>query len=510
MAARVSFASGTWRSSSPTASAPAASPSAASNARQRRQRLGARASARDLRPRVGVDGGGDEDANSLRRGVSVGGAETRQELGWLHGEMAAQREARRRQRHRSLALAVWDGHHDLLPLHPLRRSRTMHFVGPPRAQLDEATSSSEEEDEAEVQQEEKDGEEVQQVGVASHPAERDTAECCSSITSSVPMLSVALVICGCCSQLPYEQLNSADRGCATLVSTCEAIWGLCLTAPAALRQPAWSVPLTTHLWLALSAVMYPLLLNQALASPLPIVLLSTLKNGNLVANALVGLVLLGKRYSTAQLLSVGAVSAGLAMTALAGTAGVAASQEPSGVDARHATVAVVCLLGALFARALTGGLQEAAFARCDHGGAGGRASASEVLFFRNVFGLPVLLIRGVLLPQGPVGGTLHHAGRWWREPLLGGIWPWPSVFGLLLANLVFDYACKMLCSSLIGHRSGGSLHTTLVTQPTFTLQPARAYTYDTVSGLASGPEVQVVRTDWGARGRVVAGEGGRC
>ena len=73
------------------------------------------------------------------------------------------------------------------------------------------------------------------------------------------------------------------------------------------------MPVATHAWLAGAAVLYPLLLNQALASPLPVVLLSTLKNGNLVANAIVGVLLLGKRYSARQLLSVAIVSTGNAI-----------------------------------------------------------------------------------------------------------------------------------------------------------------------------------------------------
>lgn len=62
-------------------------------------------------------------------------------------------------------------------------------------------------------------------------------------------------------------------------------------------------------------------------SPLPIVLLSTLKNGNLVANALVGVVILGKRYSIAQWLCVAVVSAGLVATALPGAGGGGGESE---------------------------------------------------------------------------------------------------------------------------------------------------------------------------------------
>jgi hypothetical protein len=38
-------------------------------------------------------------------------------------------------------------------------------------------------------------------------------------------------------------------------------------------------------------------------------------------------------------------------------------------------------------------------------------------------GLPVLLVRGVVLSQDdPINGILPHAVKWWNEPRLGGIW----------------------------------------------------------------------------------------
>ena len=70
---------------------------------------------------------------------------------------------------------------------------------------------------------------------------------------------------------------------------------------AANSPPPLSCQVSTHAALGCAAVLYPLLLNHALSSPLPIVLLSTLKNGNLVANALVGVVVLGKAYSAVRL-----------------------------------------------------------------------------------------------------------------------------------------------------------------------------------------------------------------
>jgi hypothetical protein len=278
------------------------------------------------------DNWGDISPTRMMRAVSVRGTESREELGALH-TLAATRAASRLQRHKSLALAVWDGQFDLVP----QRTR------------------------------------LNSVESVEHGNGRQDGSTDPTLWSSVPALSLALVVCGCGCQLSYELLNSSDRGCGALVSTCEALFGLVLTAPSALRQESWAVPVTTHAWLACAAVLYPLLLNQALSSKLPTVLLSTLKNGNLVANAIVGVTLLGKRYTAVQLVSIVIVSAGLVLTAIGGTPGDTSnssgdlhrgsSDDQDVLFGVEGAVAVCCLSGAVLARALMGGLQEAAFAR---------------------------------------------------------------------------------------------------------------------------------------------------
>ena len=174
-------------------------------------------SARDLRPRrLGLDRwAGDADSwqergdgvgsTRMTRAVSVRGTESREELGTLH-ELAKLRAAKRLRRSKSLALAVWDGVGSLVPDEQLTR-------------LDSQESES-----------------------SLSPSVAEGGGEGVSVLSSVPALSLALIVCGCGCQLPFELLTSADRGCGALVSTCEAVVGLTLTAPAALRQNAWTVP----------------------------------------------------------------------------------------------------------------------------------------------------------------------------------------------------------------------------------------------------------------------------
>ena len=258
------------------------------------------------------------------------------------------------------------------------------------------------------------------------------------------ILSLAVVLCGCCCQAPAEVMLSNDRGCGDLISLAEALYGLVASAPGALSERKnWRVPLRTHAALAGASVGFTLLMNKALASSLPPILLMTLKNGTLVANALVGRLLLGQRYSFSQLAAIALVSIGLVVTAKAGPHASGPTSLPTApaaaptTTAADAALAVACACGALLCRALSGALTERA---CTAGGDKGGTSASELLFFRNLLALPVLALRAPSIAR--------HAHRWHALETLGLV-RWPHMWLLLAANLIFDFACKMIITTFI-------------------------------------------------------------
>lgn len=304
---------------------------------------------------------------------------------------------------------------------------------------------------------------------------------------SVTALTLLMLACGCCCQAPYDLMATNDRSCGDLISLAEILFGLGASAPWALRaEGGATLPLRFHFGLALSAVLSVIWMNRALASPIPAVVLGTLKNGNLVANAVVGALLLRKDYTLRQLGGVIVVTAGLVMTAVDGASHARPSTlghstaEPAddaataidlGADTKskdallggdvslggdaslgeHWAIAlgVIFICGSLLARALTGALQEAAFKRHR------RASASEMLFFRNAIGLPVLLCRCYMSGSSGVLGTL----RKWSTGEVGDL-VYPRVWFLLATNLVFDYGCKLLMTRLVSQ--AGALYGSLV------------------------------------------------
>jgi len=171
--------------------------------------------------------------------------------------------------------------------------------------------------------------------------------------------------------------------------------------------------------------------------------LVAMKNGNLAANMLLGVSVMRYRYSVGQYLGVACITCGLLLTSFAGAhAAPGQAQDASVGFAGSAGLGIACLLGALLSRAASGMLQEV----CCPG-----APVTELLFFRHVFGLPVLLFQW---PQ-----IVERARRWSLEADAGGL-VFPTMWLLLAVNIVFDYATKLCMSHLIARAS--SLTATLV------------------------------------------------
>lgn len=254
---------------------------------------------------------------------------------------------------------------------------------------------------------------------------------------SVATLVVLVIVFGCACQAPYEMMNTRDKGCGPLISLVDHLFGM-LASMSALWKVR-RVPWTAHLSLAAANMGYTFLLNQALSSELPTVVLVSMKNGNLCANMLLGVFILRSRYSLAQYMSVFCISAGLAFISV--SAGAAPSRSAS--PGLSATAGLLSLLGALVSRAATGLLQE-------HLCKGYDAPVQELLFFRCLLGFPMVLLQW--------SSIFDHAQRW-NAPEDSGI-QGTSLWLLLLANIIFDYGTKVFVSWLIDR--AGALTATLV------------------------------------------------
>jgi len=267
---------------------------------------------------------------------------------------------------------------------------------------------------------------------------------CKLFMDSTIVLAMFVVACGCACQAPYELLNSRDRGCGDMIALSEYVYGLVASAPQALNATQWHIPWRFHFGLSLSALGYSALVNVALATQMPMPVAITMKNGNLVANMVVGLLVLGRRYSWQQVVAVLVTTVGLAVTALAGKNQDSSTTLAATDMDSQLLVGVVCLTGALLCRAAGGALQELAGAQC------GASPVAELLFFRSLLGLPFFVLRGQSIS--------NHWQRWQDADVNGIIWP--GMWLLLLGNLFFDYLCKCYMTGLVSKTS--ALTATLV------------------------------------------------
>lgn len=255
-------------------------------------------------------------------------------------------------------------------------------------------------------------------------------------------LALLCILCGCSCQGPYEVMNSADKGCAQLISLAEHLFGLTASLGAA-RRPR-QLPLPVHLCLALASVGFTQLQNAALSTSLPAIVLITLKNGNLVANMLLGTVFMRRKYSVLQKAAVLLVTLGLICTTLPDDLGT--DSDVVGPE-RGFVLGILLLAAALLCRA--GGSILAEVVCRDYG-----APVEEVILWRNLLGLPCVLTQW--------RSIAHHAERWTSSS--HDLVPWPGLWGLLAMNVLFDHATRVAWTHLIESTSALTANLVLTIQ----------------------------------------------
>ena len=276
--------------------------------------------------------------------------------------------------------------------------------------------------------------------------------------SRIACLAFVALICGACCQLCVELLILRDRHMGNIISATEYLYCALLSSGTLLRKRR--LPWACHAQLWLAGVAHSALTNAGLAAPsLPMAVVLVVKNGSLLANLFVGR-LVGKRPSWRELVAAAIISTGLILGTrdsrgagrAGGTVASAASSPntvrvedvgaPTPVAASYG-IGVLCLSGALIARALSGILQERIFQT--HG-----VAYTEVLFWRATLGAPVFLAANL-----PVGSHAGSGSTAWAHVLSS-----QTAGSLLLLNVVGDHICKMAVTRLIGE--AGSLLATIV------------------------------------------------
>ena len=183
------------------------------------------------------------------------------------------------------------------------------------------------------------------------PATPPTTEV-TNLPSVIRLAAVALLTGTLC-QLQVELLLRDDAAAGNLISLVE--YSYCALVSSSSVLTPRRLPWACHLQLLLSGVLYSALTNAGLAMrSLPFATALVIKNGNIIANMIVGRVA-GRRYSSSQALAAAVISAGLVVStvqrassppaiALADTAATAAAATAAAMSVQDTAVAAATVV----------------------------------------------------------------------------------------------------------------------------------------------------------------------
>lgn len=243
-------------------------------------------------------------------------------------------------------------------------------------------------------------------------------------------VAILLVLVGCMSNVIFlELMIKEDPGSGNLITFSQfcviALEGLVVTTKFLTVTP--KVPFTSWITLVIMFFLVSVSNNYALNFNIPMPLHMIFRAGSLIANMMMGIVIMGKRYTTTKYLSVLMITAGiLVCTIMSAKAPQTSSQDE---DVLWLAVGILLLTFALFLSARMGIYQEVIYGKYGK-------HPKEALFYTHALPLPGFLL---LAPD-----ILHHWGLLLSSqpvaiPLLNIQVPVMLLY--LLGNVVTQYVC---------------------------------------------------------------------
>jgi len=243
-------------------------------------------------------------------------------------------------------------------------------------------------------------------------------------------VAILLVIVGCMSNVIFlELMIKEDPGAGNLITFSQfcviALEGLVVTTKFLTVTP--KVPFTSWITLVIMFFLVSVSNNYALNFNIPMPLHMIFRAGSLIANMMMGIVMLGKRYTTTKYISVLMITAGiLVCTIMSAKAPQTSSQDE---DILWLAVGILLLTFALFLSARMGIYQEVIYGKYGK-------HPKEALFYTHALPLPGFLL---LAPD-----ILHHwnillSSQPVAIPLLNIELPVMLLY--LLGNVVTQYVC---------------------------------------------------------------------
>jgi len=245
-------------------------------------------------------------------------------------------------------------------------------------------------------------------------------------------LAIVLVLVGCMSNVIFlELMIQADPGAGNLITFSQflviALEGLVFTTRFLTVQP--KVPYTAWITLVVMFFLVSVSNNYALNFNIPMPLHMIFRAGSLIANMLMGIALLGKRYSATKYASVVMITAGIVTCTVMSAKGGGKADSGEEGDMLWLAVGIFLLTFALFLSARMGIYQEVIYGKYGK-------HPKEALFYSHALPLP-----GFLLLSADIAHHWSVAMASAPVTLPGTSLAVPAQLLYLLANVATQYVC---------------------------------------------------------------------
>jgi len=269
-------------------------------------------------------------------------------------------------------------------------------------------------------------------------------------------LAVFLVFIGCCSNVVFlELLITAHSGSGNIITFAQF---LVVAVEGFINEMNWGqkknvIPFSYYFYLVLMFLSVNVLNNYALNFHIPLPLHMIFRSGSLIANLIMGMLLLKKRYTISKYLAVVSITIGICIStiasskskvssspvnvtseesddpAAAGDTAAAASTPP--VPLIEWSIGIGMLTFALFASALMGIYQEKMYAKFGK-------HPHEALFFVHALSLPAFAL---MWPDISRHAALYQASPILTIPIISKYVSVPSMWVWLFGNVVTQLMC---------------------------------------------------------------------
>ncbi|CAE1325132.1 SLC35B4 [Acanthosepion pharaonis] len=207
-----------------------------------------------------------------------------------------------------------------------------------------------------------------------------------------PVLPICLVFLGCCSNVVIlELLISEMPGSGNIITFSQflfiAIEGFIFTAKFGSVAP--SIPMKNYVLMVIMFFIVQVVNNQALNFHISMPLHVIFRAGSLIANLILGIIILKRSYKTSKYLSVLMISIGIVLCTIASSSDVKSGAEKKTENKVYEyfiwLIGIAMLLFALFMSARMGIFQETIYSRFGK-------HPSEALFYNHALPLPGFLL----------------------------------------------------------------------------------------------------------------------